>query len=321
MSKTFIHVGLPKTATTFFQQQIFPNLARTTCIARPYTQQNYALKKLQYADNSLYDPQEVKTEIEKIKGDRTILSDECFVGNRYLHFINRTIIAERFSQIFPEAEIIIFLRGQKDILASIYNQAIKAGRTILPVEDFIWQTQKYSANNSSDSANNVWDSNMTYFNSGNHRINLEFYLYYELIEMYHRLYKKVHIFLYEDFKNNPQNVIKNLLLILDDKLTEVDENILNRRINYKIEPQRLEAKRLENQVKQLSLANNKYISKALTLIYISLNSLFNAQANQPISKEYINSLVGDFYRQNNQKLIKKYSHVPLGKYPQSYQLS
>ncbi len=55
MTKAFIHVGLPKTATTFLQEKIFPRLSNTTLISRPYTQQSKAFNQLQYADDCHYD--------------------------------------------------------------------------------------------------------------------------------------------------------------------------------------------------------------------------------------------------------------------------
>lgn len=66
MQHVYIHVGLHKTGSTFLQNKVFPNLEETTYIGRPYTQQNMAFNKLQYADSSLYDKQKILEEINKL---------------------------------------------------------------------------------------------------------------------------------------------------------------------------------------------------------------------------------------------------------------
>ena len=58
MSNIFLHVGLHKTASTFFQTEIFPYFENTTCITRPYTQQSCGFNKLQFADHTVYNPED-----------------------------------------------------------------------------------------------------------------------------------------------------------------------------------------------------------------------------------------------------------------------
>ena len=109
-SKIFIHVGLPKTASTYLQNNIFPRLNNVAYIGRPYTQENYAFNTLQYADNSLYASSTTRKEIDNIenelaKGNPILISDELFSGYAFYNFMNRGIIAERLSEIIPHAEI------------------------------------------------------------------------------------------------------------------------------------------------------------------------------------------------------------------------
>ncbi|GGA24450.1 hypothetical protein [Okeania sp. KiyG1] len=139
MTRTFIHVGLPKTATTFLQDKIFPRLNNTTLISRPYTQQSKTFNQLQYADDCYYDPEEIKKEIGKIAASKILISDEIFCGTNLT--INRTLIVRRLKQAFPQAEIIIFLRGQQSLLMSSYNQAVKMGYTG-NIKKYIWYSKK-----------------------------------------------------------------------------------------------------------------------------------------------------------------------------------
>ena len=62
--KHYIHIGLHKTGTTFLQNRIFSLFTNLIFLTRPYTQQNNAFNKLQYADDSLYDGDEVQNELK-----------------------------------------------------------------------------------------------------------------------------------------------------------------------------------------------------------------------------------------------------------------
>ena len=123
--KVFIHVGLPKTASTLLQEIVFPALKPVIYVSRPYTQENHAFNKLQYADDSLYAAEELRDEINNIialePGNKVLISDELLSGAPFYNFINRGLIPKRFAEILPDAEVILFLRGQKDIIRSLYN--------------------------------------------------------------------------------------------------------------------------------------------------------------------------------------------------------
>ncbi|MEM8832448.1 MAG: hypothetical protein AAGE96_24370, partial [Cyanobacteria bacterium P01_G01_bin.19] len=164
---------------------------------------------------------------------------------------------------------------------------------------------------------NVWNSNMTYFNSSNHRINLEFYLYSHLIELYQSLFKKVHIFLYEEFKQNPKSVVKKILSIVDDHLVGVDRDVFNKTVNSSLGTQKFRLKRYENQLQHAGLANNKYISKATSIALATLD--MKTETKQTV-KNYIHQISDGFYAKDNRKLIDKYPAINLEKYSQAYQL-
>ena len=129
--KIFIHVGLHKTASTYLQERIFPLFQNLTLVSRPYTQQNEAFNKLQYASDPLFSSKQFSKELNLIQESdnnrKILISDENFSGLPYYNFINRGIIAKRLSSLIPDAEIILFLRGQESLVRSHYNQAIKKG--------------------------------------------------------------------------------------------------------------------------------------------------------------------------------------------------
>lgn len=312
----FIHVGLHKTATTFLQQEIFPKLSKTACITQKYILQNHAFNKLMYADDSLYDVQPVKQEIAKINSDRLILSEENFSGTRNVNFLNRSAIAKRLSQLFPEAEIIVFLRGQENMLCSLYNQAVKIGKTSLPIEKFIWRSsENVLYEQYLEDKQIAWDKNRMYYNASQ-SIHPEQYLYFELVNLYHSLFKKVHVFLYEEFQENPQSVVERILAILNDRLVDVNRDIFSKNVNFRLSAGKLKLKRYENKLRSAGLANNKYILKASVL---ALSALERKDKERESDRDYVRKLIGNFYVENNQKLINEYPHIPLTKYPESYQ--
>ena len=93
---------------------------------------------------SLYSHAETVEELKQINSERLLISDESFSGKPIgFGYINRSLIAERLAQVFPEAEIILFIRGQQNIILSQYNMWVKgynAGDRA--VNDFAWYPKK-----------------------------------------------------------------------------------------------------------------------------------------------------------------------------------
>jgi len=103
--KIIIHVGLHKTGTTFFQNQIFNKIPNAKLIRRP----NFT------------------TPLQKNK--MNIISSEALSGAPYVRSNAkiRFIIADRLKSCFPDAKIIIGIREKKSWLKSLYSQFIRNG--------------------------------------------------------------------------------------------------------------------------------------------------------------------------------------------------
>lgn len=319
MRHIFIHVGLPKTATTFLQDKIFPRLNNTTLISRPYTQQSKAFNQLQYADDCYYDPEEIKKEIEKIAASKILISDEMFCGTRFT--INRTLIVRRLKQVFPQAEIILFLRGQQSLLMSSYNQAVKM-RYTGNIKEYIWYSKKeYTYDDYKDdlSMNKFrWNKNTRSYNYLSHNINLIDLCYYELIKLYKDNFPKVHIFLYEQFRSNAQDIISQLENILEDKIENFDTSLLSDRVNEKFDTNKLHRTIAINKMKLIMKTKNKYIVNGLGLLYRLIVN--DTQKSLVSEKEYIDRITDGFYVENNQKIVREYPEILIQDYPEQYQL-
>jgi len=103
--KIIIHVGLHKTGTTFFQNQIFNKIPNAKLIRRP----------------------NLTTQLHKSK--MNIISSEALSGAPYIisDAKIRFTIADRLKSCFPEAKIILGIREGKSWLKSLYSQFIRNG--------------------------------------------------------------------------------------------------------------------------------------------------------------------------------------------------
>jgi hypothetical protein len=105
--RLFVHVVLPKMASIYFQETLFPLFCNITLVTKPYTHQNESFNKLQYADGKLYNPVDLLKEIELFKvtapNKHILISYELFSVLPFYNFINRSLISRRLGQVFLDA--------------------------------------------------------------------------------------------------------------------------------------------------------------------------------------------------------------------------
>src|SRR5258706_14314689 len=114
----YIHVGYPKTGTTFLQNEIFPKLQEVNYIKslliRPET------SRIIRQDEFSFDYDQIQNNLERhfVKG-KNVLSNEGLIGDFFLcKLVNNKLIADRLKRLFPNAKIIISLRNQYDLMES-----------------------------------------------------------------------------------------------------------------------------------------------------------------------------------------------------------
>jgi hypothetical protein len=124
----FIHIGYPKTATTFLQNQYFPmrkEIKLFTLHNKSYYDDSKEIIHLfNLVDDIVFETKkdEIRGIIEKVYENKILISAEGFsFGTK----INRLEILRRLKLVFPDAKILIVLRDQLDLLKSIYLQKIK----------------------------------------------------------------------------------------------------------------------------------------------------------------------------------------------------
>lgn len=323
MKDVYIHIGLHKTASTFLQEKVFPHFTNTTLLTRPYTQHNHAFNKLQYADDSLYDKEEMITELSKINGDRILISDESLSGKPLIFcYINRTIIANRLKDIFPDAKIILFIRGQRDILMSHYYQGVKGIHSgYLPIDKFFWHPQDNYTYEMYQKNGGMPSLDTLYYNTNIYCIHLDCFLYYELISLYKKLFKNVAVFLYEDLRSDPLNVIQQIESILEDKIVNKDKIDLINKVNIKMSREALRLRRFINRFNRFIdpqrldvLIRSKLINRPFNLLF----NIFRVDKDPFKEERYIEEICERIYADNNRNILSHYPDIGLNKYPESY---
>ena len=126
MNNIIIHIGYHKSASTFLQKDVFPQLpVNYVFLSGPYRQiLDMVESDIEFDADSLL--KWIIQEIEqKYHGDRkeiTIISHEELSGHPHgYRIINPITTAQNLKEAFPNAKILIIIRNQFDYLTSIYT--------------------------------------------------------------------------------------------------------------------------------------------------------------------------------------------------------
>ncbi len=169
------HIGYPKTATTWFQENFFPRIKNHHFIHRDITNKHFF-----FSDSFLFNPEVVKKSIGFSEDEKILLSSELMVTaiNHGWHYGNyaRTC-AQKIKQVFPDAQIIVFIRNQQSLAASAYQQYVKNGGTF-SMKRYLYSGRGFS---------------------------FEHLLFDKLVEYYDSLFgqENVHVFVYEEMRKDP----------------------------------------------------------------------------------------------------------------------
>ena len=201
--KIFIHLGYPKTGTTYFQNYIFNNLTNVNYIGinNKFDRDLYFIRKSILQDDDTQFQKKIsflrlilKKKIKK--GMVNIYSDEHFLiptDIGYKRNIQR--IKKLFLEFKNDITIIIFIRKPSDLILSIYRETIKI-KKLLKINYFNEFLDKIKKNklNKSD------------------RIFLNHYNFLETNKIIKKeLKKKIKVYNFDDFKKNQLSFIKKFL--------------------------------------------------------------------------------------------------------------
>ena len=133
-TRPIVHIGYHKTATTWFQNQVWPVATSHDYVSRAVTE-----RALMAPPGMHFDPVAARTELglgERIRP--VLLSDESLSGyphNGGMHGLFGPEMARRIHATLPDAQIVIFVRNQREIVRATYAQYVSGGGT--------WSLRRY----------------------------------------------------------------------------------------------------------------------------------------------------------------------------------
>lgn len=175
---TIIHIGFPKCASTTLQNLFALHESIT------YIDQRYTWDLLVAPYSPRWDGERAHNAFTQLLaearefGSIPVLSDERLVGN--IHFM---AVAQRLHALMPQARILICLREQMSMIASIYKHMVRSGST-LDIQEFLRRPGVFP---------------------DFHRFT-EFYKFTDIIRLYQALFGKerVHVKLLEELQDTPE---------------------------------------------------------------------------------------------------------------------
>jgi hypothetical protein len=193
MTNCIVHIGYPKTGSTWFQNNFFPQVKNYSFVPRI----EVLREQIIYPAPFDFNPDSAKDFFKTyriLNGNRgLILSDEGFLGGNEFLFKE---YAQRLKEVFNnDAQIILFIRNQFTKIISSYSQYVKNNGGNLPIRKFLYREQGFNRVN-----------NISFFNASSLK-------YDRIIQFYCDLFGKsnVHVFLYEDFANNPHKFMEDFI--------------------------------------------------------------------------------------------------------------
>ena len=130
MKVLYLHIGLPKTATSFLQQEFFPKLKAVYYLDIPENNLREPVRKLMQQKLAADDYKEIGQIIsQKTKPGRNLISNEGFFGGMYYPKKDRIDILKDIQNTFQgfQVKIIVGIREQADYISSLYKQYLHEG--------------------------------------------------------------------------------------------------------------------------------------------------------------------------------------------------
>lgn len=189
MSDALLHIGYHKTATNWFQRHFYPRVENAAYIHRKKVRQAFL------HDSALvFDAGEAVIALGVQEGSRYILCEEELSGNIHsgglFGFLSKEV-GHRLKAVFPDADVVIFIRNQLDMIGSVYKQYVKEGGTHGP-ERYLFPAKRLPQSG-------FQPAKVPLFS-------FDHFDYTALITHYEALFgrDRVHVYLFEDFERDNQ---------------------------------------------------------------------------------------------------------------------
>lgn len=204
-----VHIGFPKTASTWLQKNFFVHARNVVVVDEKVIKRDIISPTDFVFDSKVFWENDFSEE-------RLVVSDENLIGSIHdggLQLLHTKEMLNRIKTLFPNDDVVLFLRNQVSIITSGYLQYVKMGGN-------------YSVNKF------LFDKDYS-FTATRKLFNFDFLNYYELISYCKRLFgeDRFFVYLYEDFSVNPYSFIQKFVANhqLDVEVDKLDFSRVNRR--------------------------------------------------------------------------------------------
>ena len=128
MKECYIHIGYPKTATTFLQRVVFKHNVVSGSFFF-FKDSEFLLENIITAPIGGFNAVAIKHKINQLNTSAKpiLISLERLAGNPFQGGVDGELIANRLKAIFPEAKILVSIRNQSKMIDALYKQYIFQG--------------------------------------------------------------------------------------------------------------------------------------------------------------------------------------------------
>ena len=132
-----LHPGYAKTGTTFLQECVFADTATFTPLMTHGEVDRWLLRPNDLAFDAAAACDAVRSRLDAaVPGTVPVLSSETLSANILTGMREAASYAGRLSAVFARARVLLTVRAQQPMLASIYAQYVKRGRQLTPAAYF-----------------------------------------------------------------------------------------------------------------------------------------------------------------------------------------
>ncbi|HSH43720.1 MAG TPA: hypothetical protein VK973_16485 [Arenicellales bacterium] len=220
MSRHLVHIGYHKSATTWFQQDVYPRVENLRYVDREQVRRAFL------DDSALHWRAETARRILQLDvGDRLILCEEGLSG--YLHngglfgYLSKEM-AHRLQAAMPESDVVVFIRRQPDMVAACYAQYIRGGGTY-SVDRYLWP-RRYLSHGAESRYDKI------------PRFSFDHFEYLPLLRHYRALFgaERLHVFPFEALKADSVGFLADFASRFDLRIDPESPGRGRRNVSYRL---------------------------------------------------------------------------------------
>jgi hypothetical protein len=268
---TYIHIGLPKNASTTLETHLFPAIENRYYMGKYYNTENtFSSPELEMTISNIVRNDSLSFSLEESRSninadinnhkegeDGVIISNEAFSFN----FTDRGVIAKRLYNLFDNAKVLIIIREQRSSIQSMYSYLVSL-------------TDKKSATNASFGSPSLASIEEWIEDQKIHidKSYLGMLKYSELIFFYKRLFGEanVTVLCFEELSKSPDSFVRKITDYLEVDYKESYVDLVQKQTNVSRKGLRLAYDRLRNTYMFRIIGMDKIkVNKIASLLQIS----------------------------------------------------